>query len=110
MAFIYVITNDVNGKQYVGKTIKTINKRFQQHLTNARFGEQYKNYHLYRAMNKYGFEHFSISMLEECLAEDAAKREQYWIKKLNTYGRNGYNSTMGGEGNQLYDYKELSDA
>lgn len=29
MAFIYVITNDVNGKQYVGKTNKTIEQRFK---------------------------------------------------------------------------------
>lgn len=32
MAFIYVITNDINHKQYVGKTNKTVEKRFKEHI------------------------------------------------------------------------------
>lgn len=36
MAFIYVITNDVNGKQYVGKTNKTIEQRFKEHTMECK--------------------------------------------------------------------------
>lgn len=32
MAFIYVITNDVNGKQYVGKTNFSLERRFREHI------------------------------------------------------------------------------
>lgn len=31
MAFIYIITNQINGKQYVGKTTTTIQERFAYH-------------------------------------------------------------------------------
>lgn len=101
--FIYVITNDVNGKQYVGKTTDSINIRFQKHL------EEYDRKRcekrpLYSAMNKYGIEHFSVQQLEECNLSILNEREQYWIKTLNTF-HNGYNATYGGDGTQLYDYE-----
>lgn len=109
--FIYVITNDVNGKQYVGKTTNTIETRFKTHLeeyTKARCEKR----PLYAAMNKYGIEHFSIQQLEECNLSVLSSREQYWINKLNTY-HEGYNATYGGDGSQLYNYdtfiKEYND-
>lgn len=101
--FIYVITNNINGKQYVGKTTDTIEARYKKHL------EEYKRPRcekrpLYSAMNKYGLEHFSVKQLEECELDILNIREQYWIKQLNTY-HNGYNATYGGDGTQLYNYE-----
>ena len=64
MAFIYKIVNDVNGKLYIGKTTKTIEERYNRHLQNAR---NKVNRYLYDAMNHYGVEHFSISLIEECV-------------------------------------------
>lgn len=61
-------------------------------------------------MTKYGKENFEISILEECSAEDSSEREEFWIKKLNTYGKAGYNATMGGDSKKYYDYKQLADA
>ena len=58
---------------------------------------------LYRAMQKYGIENFSISLIEECDFSILEKREQYWIDQLNTYHQ-GYNATLGGDGKILYDY------
>jgi len=55
-----VITNDVNEKQYVGKTLETIDKRFKQHIRD-RNRDEYRNRPLYRAMNKYGVDHFTVS-------------------------------------------------
>ncbi len=63
---------------------------------------------MYSAINKYGKDNFTISLLEECSAEDSAKREEYWINKLNTYGRSGYNATMGGDSKKYYNYEELA--
>ena len=106
MAYIYVITNDINGKQYVGKTSDTIQQRFKIHLKDS---QNCKNEQrpLYQAMNKYGIEHFYIKELEECSVEKASEKEIFWIEKLNTY-KNGYNATRGGDGTTLYDYKTIA--
>lgn len=96
MAFIYKITNDVNKKVYIGKTLFSIEKRWKEHL-NSRLREQCKNRPLYRAMNKYGVEHFSIEAVEQCIDESASEREKYWISYYNSY-HNGYNATYGGDG------------
>lgn len=107
MSYIYVITNDINNKQYVGKTNSTIKQRFQEHIRDSRKRKNEKR-PLYNAMNKYGIEHFSIKQLEECLPEEASIKEKYWIDKLNTY-KNGYNATLGGDSRTLYDYKIIAD-
>ncbi len=108
MAFIYVITNDVNGKQYVGKTNFSLERRFREHIADSK-RERCNKRPLYSAMNKYGIEHFHIEKLEECSAEDSSKREEYWIAKLNTYGHTGYNATRGGDSKKYYDYKEIAE-
>lgn len=106
MAFIYVITNDVNGKQYVGKTDCTIEYRFKEHISDSKKRACEKR-PLYNAMNKYGIEHFHIAELEECLSECASEREQFWVDKLDTYN-NGYNATRGGDGSPIHDYKQIA--
>ena len=60
-------------------------------------------------MNKYGIEHFSIEELEECNESIINEREQYWIQKLNTYGKTGYNATLGGDSKHYYNYQEIAD-
>lgn len=106
MAYIYVITNQINGKQYVGKTNTTIEERWRHHQNDS---ERYASRPLYRAFKKYGIENFSIKELEQCSSQEAPSLEIYWIGKLNTY-ENGYNATRGGDGSTLYDYKELAEA
>ena len=105
MSKIYKIINDINDKVYVGKTMNTIEKRFKEHCADStRRGEE--NRPLYRAMNKYGIEHFSIHLIEECADEDASAREQYWIGFYKGYTE-GYNATLGGEGKSYIDVSEL---
>lgn len=108
MSYIYVITNDINGKQYVGKTNRTIELRFKEHISDKDKRKTEKR-PLYDAMNKYGIEHFSIRLLEECDEKVVQDREIYWINKLNTY-KNGYNATLGGDGKILFDYDKLASA
>lgn len=109
MASIYVITNDVNGKQYVGKTLKDISERFKEHINDSK-KERCEKRPLYEAIQKYGEKHFSIRALEEDVdPEILSEREIYWIKELGTYGHGGYNMTHGGEGRPLYDYEQIKE-
>ena len=96
MALIYKITNDINGKIYIGKTNFSIEKRFKEHCRDAQKGKC-KNRPLYSAINKYGIEHFHIESIEEVSRERASEREQYWINFYNSY-HFGYNATLGGDG------------
>ena len=36
MAYIYKITNDINNKVYIGKTVKSIEKRWKEHCIDSK--------------------------------------------------------------------------
>lgn len=102
MAYIYKITNTINGKGYVGKTSTSIEERFKQHVRDS-VRRPHEKRPLYRAFNKYGAEAFIVELIEETPVSSINEREQYWINQLETY-KKGYNATIGGEGKPLYDY------
>lgn len=97
-AIIYLLTNTVNGKQYVGQTSRGLEKRWIKHCQTAYRGS---NQYLHRAIRKYEPKSFTQEILEETTVEFANDREIYWISKLNTK-EIGYNMTNGGEGTQGY--------
>ena len=109
MGYIYKITNDVNGKVYIGKTVKTIEERFKEHLRNSR--KQYAdiyNSHLSRAIRYYGKEHFSVSLVGEYPNDELNDREIQWINTYNSFDDSvGYNMTLGGEGVTKIDHDEI---
>ena len=100
---IYRILNNVNGKSYIGQSID-IYKRWKEHVLNAKSNRL--NYALYSAMNKYGIDNFSFSILEECEPHKLSDKEIYYIELFRTYvdfeDSNGYNMTLGGDGNKCY--------
>lgn len=104
MPYIYKIINSINEKVYVGKTIRNLNVRFSEHLKDC--SKKDRENKLYRAMNKYGKDKFSINLIEEVEKEKTSERERYWIKELNSY-YNGYNSTFGGEGESSVDEEKV---
>lgn len=92
---IYLITNKINGKQYVGQTIHSAEKRFVEHCKPSETTCRLLN----RAIRKYGKEAFDVSVLEEVEARDKLdEREIYWIQQMNTLSPNGYNLNGGGNG------------
>lgn len=107
MGYIYKIENQINHKVYIGQTIKSLNKRFNQHKNNYT-KPYFSQIHLYRAFKKYGIENFSFEKIERVNDEDLDKREKYWIAYYNSY-ENGYNSTLGGRDVELYkwDYEQI---
>ena len=100
MAYIYQITNNINGKIYVGKTEFSIEKRFKEHCEDA-FKDGKEKRPLYAAMRKYGIEHFHIELIEE--TNNPEERECYWIEQKQSF-KYGYNATIGGDGRKYIDY------
>jgi group I intron endonuclease len=90
---VYLITNKVNGKQYVGQTVKRLSSRWSEHKcsdTNTRIS---------RTIRKHGAENFTIETLHTCeTKEEMDFVEMFYIALLNTKTLNGYNITDGGEG------------
>ena len=100
MAYIYQIVNDINGKIYVGKTERSIEERFREHCKDYT-RRDFEKRPLYRAMKKYGIEHFHIELLEE--TDNPEEREVYWIEQKRSF-KDGYNATLGGDGKHYIDY------
>ena len=88
---IYVITNKINNKQYVGQSVNA-EERFRGHCKNYTSEVSLIN----RAIKKYGKDNFELQILESQI-ENYNEREKYWIKTLNTLVPNGYNIAEGGE-------------
>ena len=61
MGYIYKIVNDINGKIYIGQTTRTIQERWKEHIKES-LGTR-ANHPIYRAMRKYGNEHFQIHLI-----------------------------------------------
>lgn len=102
MPYIYKISNNLNEKLYIGKTSKSIKKRFKEHCKDS---SKFSKRPLYADMVKYGFQNFKIELIEFCENEELAnEREQFWIQYFQAY-YNGYNSTHGGYGKRIYDYE-----
>ena len=105
--YIYKITNLINQKAYIGKTTNTIKERWGEHISESK-SERAKNRPIYRAINKYGVENFSIELIEEVDIKELSDKEIYWIGYYDTYN-NGYNATLGGDGRILYDYDSIKE-
>lgn len=89
---IYRAKNLVNGKVYIGLTIReTPEYRLRCHaLSKWPFG---------KAFRKYGRANFEITIVARAKSrEDLSRKEQHWIKKSNSLAPYGYNLTTGGEG------------
>lgn len=104
---IYLITNSITGKPYIGQTASTSLDRFNEHKRCARHYQRVManpdkyNYkgsctYLYRAMNKYGFDNFEMLTLANCDEDKLDELEIHWIRELGSLAPNGYNLTTGG--------------
>jgi len=97
---VYLITNKINGTQYVGQTRNTLKHRWKSHVDASR--DKTKSTYMTRAINKYGAENFTIETLHICESkEEMDFVEIFYIALLNTQETNGYNLSAGGEGGNL---------
>lgn len=104
---IYKIINDINSKVYIGQTIQALNKRFNGHCCYSKT-DRSVNMYIKRAIHKYGKEHFSIELIENCPIERLNEREQFWIAEYDSYNK-GYNLTKGGQDSNYFNLHRLED-
>lgn len=89
--WIYKVTNKVNGKIYIGQTIKTVNRRWFRHVNDAE--NNVLDTHFARAIRKYGKESFVVETIDVAdTQEELTQKEQYWIRYYNSVN-DGYNET-----------------
>ncbi len=104
--FIYITTNHINGKKYIGQKQYDKYGKWKKYLGSG--------IHLKNAKNKYGVESFSKEIIEECESKELlGKREIYWINFYNAIeDENFYNIALGGDGGNTiigYSQKELEE-
>lgn len=88
MGQIYCIRNIVNGKCYVGQTVRTFRVRYR----GAKWWEYTDNSILLHAVEKHGIDIFNVSILNTSNdIEELNILEQHWAEVLNSYHPNGYN-------------------
>ncbi len=94
MGIIYLITNLVDGKYYVGQTSQMLRRRLNFHFCKASTGCPI----LHRAIKKYGKKNFVVEILAETPDADELDRlEVLWIAISNSTSRKvGYNLLPGG--------------
>ena len=88
---VYIHTNKINGKRYIGTTKRKPEKRWRN-------GEGYKDQpHFYSAIQKYGWDNFDHFILEVDSEELMYQLEQQYIAYYKTTDRRyGYNKSVGG--------------
>ena len=90
---IYKVVNKINGKCYIGKTIKSLSKRKIKHIYDS---NRKSDFVFHKAIRKYGEENFEWKIIKTCNSVDEMdKSEIEYINKFDSfYGNgNGYNMT-----------------
>jgi len=77
---IYMLTNKLIGDIYLGQSMD-ISKRFKNYF-NVSYIKSKKGFRISRALIKYGYSNFSLTILEYCNVSDLLVREQYYFDKL----------------------------
>jgi group I intron endonuclease len=98
---LYLITNLVNHRQYVGITSVGYLARWQTHLTKSKSKEpKHRRKLLYKDIRKFGPEKFECKLLKQAKTWSQLEEfEQRYIRRYKTFFEHGgYNMTLGGRG------------
>lgn len=103
---IYMATNQENGKEYIGQTVRSLKQRKRCHISDSLNSS---NTHFHRSIKKYGQENFDWEILHDDITniDDLNNLETYYIGYYDTF-KNGYNLTEGGGGCVGYSHTEES--
>lgn len=116
--FVYLVTNKVNGKCYVGQHSGNDLQRYWNHCVQKVFRDKHgRNRLLYRALRKYGAENFTTQPL--VIVDSKWEMDKYEIGMISAWDlcnpEKGYNLAAGGLGTLGFKFskealKRLSEA
>ena len=103
---VYLATNLVNNKVYVGITTRPLKTRISEHLYDSDVAKGHHTTYFHYAMAKYGIKNFKFEILEEIEHTSieamreilCALERKYIIEYKSNDKRFGYNLTDGGDG------------
>lgn len=96
---IYKVTNNINGKVYIGQTTRSLRSRWKQHCYAAEDGHKGSHLSLQKDIAKYGPGNFSVKQIDvACSHKELDEKEKYWIKYYDSRQPRGYNYYSGGNG------------
>jgi group I intron endonuclease len=106
---VYLMTNIITKKNYVGQTRSHrlnkgkyrpfgYKKRFDDHISEAiNNTKKHQCQLLNNAIRKHGKDNFIVKLIEICEVSKLNEREIYFIDKYKSQSPNGYNLTKGGQ-------------
>ena len=104
LGIIYIITNKVNSKVYIGQTRKTLSERMRHHFSKYETCAKLK-----AAIKEFGKDNFIYNVLELVPYSKLNEREVYYIEQYNSV-ENGYNVKCGNskfKGRTIHSIKSL---
>lgn len=108
---IYKVTNTINGKIYIGKTIQPLNKRKYTHKSYSKKDVLTRKNIFHNAIRKYGWDAFKWEILCECIDYDILSLTETMkiiVNNSHYIDGHGYNMTYGGEGCIGYKHTKTS--
>ena len=94
---VYMHTNLINGKKYIGITKQKPERRWKN---GWGYYDKSGRVYFWKAIQKYGWNNFKHEIIEDRLSfEQAKEKERYYISYYNSSDNlDGYNLTLGGDG------------
>lgn len=97
---MYCITNNINGKKYIGQTQRTVERRMKDHICSPHL--------IGKSIRKHGILNFSVETIATASTiEELNKLEAELIAHYNTLVPNGYNLNYGGDANKISEITKL---
>lgn len=91
---IYVITNKITNKCYIGQTTQKLDERISKHISASNNGSDQL---IHKSIRKNGISNFKIEILKYCDSmEELNAYEDKLINEYNSIVPNGYNLKSGG--------------
>lgn len=112
IGYVYIFTNNINNKVYIGQTSVSLEARYKQHM----YYSKTKSTYFYDAIKKYGIDNFKFECLKELkcdtLQELSKQLDEWEIFYISHYKSNnksfGYNLTKGGTNTYKQSTKQQS--